>query len=444
MASGREGAYLLYDVLLYASGLFALPWVGLRCLVSLRYRSDLSARLGRGPVLEGAAPRVLLHGVSVGEVSAMRPLVGELRARRPDLHLVVSSSTPGGRQTARRLFPDLDVVAFPIDFRGACRRFLARVRPAAVVLMELEIWPNFLRGCSARQVPVAIVNGRITERSLSGYLRFQSLLPQFDRIALYGVQNELYAKRFERLEVPPERIVRTGNLKFDVLPDSDDDAAWRASPWPAWTGGRPALALGSTHAPEELELLTAAAGRPEFADVLFLVVPRHPERAPRLLRELRAALPGRPVQLRSAATEGAPLPAGAVLLVDGFGELEAAYRSVQVAFLGGSLIRHGGQNMLEAAALGVPVLVGPHTENFQEEVELLEAAGALRSASEAGVLLEFAADWLADPAAAGSAGRAGREALAGRRGAAASTYAALSHAGFLPSPISTPGPVGPP
>ena len=434
MAGRREGAYLLYDFLLVVGSVVLAPYVALRSLFSSRFRRSLAQRLGRAELPpEHPAGGILLHGVSVGEVKAIRPLLALLRERCPDLPLVVSSTTRSGRETAQRTYPEAPVVAFPLDLPFACRRFLEAVRPSAVVLMELEIWPNFLRACSRAGVPVAIVNGRITERSMSGYRRVQRLLPQFDRIRLYGVQNDRYAERFRQLDVPPDRVQVTGNLKYDNLPRPKE----RAGPWRAWIAGRRAVALASTHQPEEEEILRAAFSRPELDAVLFLVVPRHPDRAPRLLRQLRGEASGRPVLLRSELRPGEALPLGAVLLVDSFGELEAIYAEVDLAFVGGSLLPHGGQNVLEPAALGCPVLVGPHTENFAEEVALLRDAGALQSVESAGDLVEYMCDWLEDPAKTARVGQAASRALEGHRGAARTTLAALEQAGIF-RPSATP------
>ncbi|TAH38560.1 MAG: 3-deoxy-D-manno-octulosonic acid transferase [Planctomycetota bacterium] len=437
----RDSAYWLYDGLLWLAGLVLAPLALIRAAVSPVYRRALPGRLGFGPVLAGGARRLLLHGVSVGEVKAMRPLVAELQVRRPDLQLVLSSTTSGGRETARRLFPGLEVVTYPLDLPFAVVRFLRRVRPSAVVLMELEIWPNFLRHCTRAAVPVAIVNGRITDRSVQGYRRVQRFLPQFDRIRLYGVQNERYAERFRALHVPPDRIVVTGNLKYDNLPQAADEAAFRASPWPAWVAGRPAVALGSTHEPEERDILAAAGdwGR----NLLWIVVPRHPRRAARLRKELAGVAAGRPVLLRSELRPGQAVAEGAVLVVDSFGELEHVYRACSMAFVGGSLVAHGGQNVLEPAALGRPAAVGPHTENFADEVALLEAAGGLARVGDARALVGLLAVWLREPRRAASAGEAAADALAVRRGAATCTLQALEQARLLPERGSSPGDLPP-
>ncbi|KAA3607753.1 MAG: hypothetical protein DWQ01_11735 [Planctomycetota bacterium] len=431
MAEGREGAYILYDSLLYTASFLLLPWLLLRWIFSASFRTTLPGRLGAVSLpSDESVPTLLLHGVSVGEVKAMGPLVDLLKEEHPNLALVLSTTTAGGRQTAKQLYPDLPVVSFPVDLPFACRRFLRRVKPCAVLLMELEIWPNFLRACSRSQVPVAIINGRITERSRRRYLRVQRLLPQFDRIALYGVQNHRYADRFRSLDVPVDRIVTTGNLKYDNLPQVE--AVALDSPWPGWLAGQAAVAVGSTHPPEEVELIAEACRRPELQQVVWLVVPRHPHRAGKLIRELEGVVGDRPLRLRSRLSPEDRLAPGTILVVDTFGELEKVYAAGCVAVVGGSLIPHGGQNVLEPAALGRPVVVGPYTENFEEEVSWLAEAGGLERAQDAASLLGFVARWLQKPDLARQAGAAGCRALDSRRGAARTTLTALENAALLP------------
>lgn len=428
MSERRAGVYFVYQALLALGSLLILPWVAVRLVVQPGFRRGLPRRLGFVARSGEDRPRVLLHGVSVGEVKALRPLVARLRAERPGHELLVSASTPSGLDTARQAFPDLRVVHFPLDYAGSARRFLERVRPTAVVLAELEIWPNFLRACARRAIPVAIVNGRITERSMAGYRKVQRLLPQFDRIALYCVQNERYAERFRALNVAPESVTVTGNLKYDALVRGD---ALPGPPWTTWLAGAPAVVLASTHDPEEARILEGWEQLEDAPACRMVVVPRHPRRASALAAQLRRALPERPVLLRSETDEGAALPETAILVVDTFGELESIYPAVDVAIVGGSLIPHGGQNVLEPAAFARPVLVGPHVDNFAEEVALLEEAGGLQKAPDLAVLLESARRWLENPGLARAAGDAGRAALDARRGATATTYAALARAGLF-------------
>jgi len=428
MSDRRRAVYFVYQLLLAVGSLLLAPWALIRLALQPEFRQGLPARFGFTDRLAPAPKRVLLHGVSVGEVKALRPLVRLIEEQLPGHAIVVSASTPSGLATAQQAFPHADVVRFPLDYSGAVKRFLRRIQPTTVILAELEIWPNFLRQCSRNGVPVAIVNGRITERSMAGYRKVQRLLPQFDRIAMYCVQNPRYAERFLALDVPKESVVVTGNMKFDSLPQGGGE---RQQPWASWLNGAPSWVLASTHDPEERQILAAFSERELPRELRTIVVPRHPRRASQLFQELRKLDLGRPLLLRSELKDGQAIPAGAVLVVDRFGELESIYSACQIAFLGGSLIEHGGQNVLEAAAFGVPVLIGPHIENFVEEVRLLKAAGGLQSAEDVQLLLELLANWLHNPGAAQAAGDAGRDALDAERGATHTTFTALNQAGLF-------------
>jgi len=424
-------AFLLYDILLLLAGIMLLPFVAWRALRSRDFSRTLPARFGFVTNLPASEGRVLLHGVSVGEVKALRPLVLELQQRFPHRDLVIASSTPTGLAAARNLFKDLQVVAYPLDLSGAGRRFLARVKPSLVVLAELEIWPNFLRSCAILDIEVAIVNGRITERSMSGYRRVQRWLPQFDRIALYGVQNQRYAERFQKLSVPDNRIVVTGNLKYDNLPTASDDAAFETSVWSKWKRSHPMVVWASTHEPEELQLIKPWLQRKDSLDAVAVIVPRHPRRAGSLLQQLSKEVGGRSLLRLSESRHLDELPAGSILVVDAFGELETIYRASRGAFLGGSLIDHGGQNMLEAAAVGVPVVVGPHTENFLEEVDILASNDGLQVVEDPFKVVEWLILWLQNPELGAECGRNAANTLESERGAAQSTIRALQESGLL-------------
>lgn len=427
----RRAAFLLYDFLLILVGILLIPFALYRAIRSPDFRRSLPGRLGFADALPQVSERILLHGVSVGEVKALKPLVTELRLQRPQSALVISSSTPTGLATARQLFPDLPVVAYPLDMPGTSRRFLHRVKPTLVILAELEIWPNFLANCARANIHVAIVNGRITERSLEGYRRVQKWLPQFDRIALYGVQNQRYADRFSGLDVSPERVVVTGNLKYDNLPTPTEDAEFEASCWARWASGPPMVVLASTHEPEETQLLEQWNKTAEAKDAVLVVVPRHPRRCPKLVPQLRRTASEMPLGLLSQVEGDAALHAGSILVVDAFGQLEYLYRVAKMAFVGGSLMEHGGQNMLEPAVFGLPVVVGMHTENFLEEVAVLEKGEGLKRAKDPVEVVEWLLRWLQNPANAQVLGERGAAALESQRGAAQSTVLALHQADLL-------------
>ncbi len=423
---GRRLVYFIYDTILHFLAILVLPLSFFRALRDGEpkvFFQRLGFLLPQG-IPEGS---LLLHGVSVGEIVALRPLLKAIQEKHPSTSLIVSSTTRSGRKTANRLFPGTTVLPFPMDLPWTTWLYLKKIKPSAVVLLELEIWPNFLRNCDQNSIPVAIANGRITEKSLDGYRRVQRFLPQFDKIALYCVQNEAYAERFCALSVPEDRVHITGNLKFDSLPPTIE----AQSPWKDWFLDASLFVMASTHSPEEVDILSEIIQDPDMKSLCIAIVPRHPDRAASLFSKLKSLLGARPLFLRSEMKEGEPLPEGSVMLVDTFGELEAIYPSGTVAFLGGSLIPHGGQNVLEAAAAGLPVLVGPHMGNFEEEMRLLRGIGALQSGATPTALVRCLKEWLKQDSLAEEAGRTGQCALESGRGATERTRVLLQEAGLL-------------
>ncbi len=422
---GRFALHVVYDLALWLAVLVASPWWIARTLVDPVFRTMVSQRLGFG--LPAAPPerrgkRVVVHGVSVGEVKAASSIVARLAEERPDLEVVISTTTATGAEVARRTYPHLTVVRFPFDFAFIVRRFLRRVAPAAVVLIELEVWPNFLRAANRSGVPIAVANGRITERSFPRYLRFRKLMPQFQRISLFCVQDEVYAARFEELSNDRDRILVTGNVKADSLPSGrlaiDPELARHLG----GADGQPVLVAGSTHDPEER--LVVEAWRAKAPDARLVLVPRHPERVPAICRELAEL--GAPAQRLTVLRAGAETPdPRRPVIVDTIGELEQVYALADLVFVGGSLIPHGGHNMLEPAAQERPVLYGPHVGNFLHEAALLEGAGAALRLADPADLAEALADLFADEAARDRMARAGLEAVRGVQGATARTVRAL-------------------
>jgi 3-deoxy-D-manno-octulosonic-acid transferase len=321
---------------------------------------------------------VWIHGVSVGEVKAASNFIAELRRRRPDLQLLVSATTPNGHLIARQEYPDLPVVFYPIDFANCPARALDRLQPRCVLLMELEVWPNFLQAARKRDVPVAVINGRISERTFRGYRLARGLLPQLDLISKYCVQDRAYERRLLDLGVAKERVSVTGNMKYDSVRmgrHTEEAPALRAWLAPA---GELVLVAGSTHDDEEAVVLAAVA-RVQAGGALPLrvvLVPRHPERAAAICEVVRAAGHS-PVRWSAVADAPPPLGPADVVVVDTIGQLQRFYTACDVAFVGGSLIEHGGQNMLEPAAEGKATIFGPHTANFRRDVELLLCAEAV-------------------------------------------------------------------
>jgi 3-deoxy-D-manno-octulosonic-acid transferase len=370
----------IYQPLFLLALLCYAPVMLWRVATSRAYRRSMRERLGFVPVRKGTEEAIWIHGVSVGEIKAAANFIHLLRRRRPDLRIVVSSTTPNGHLVARQQYPDLPVIFYPLDIGRSPSRALKRIRPRCVLLMELEIWPNFLAAARRLDVPVAVINGRISERTLKGYRLARGLLPQLDLIASYCVQDGMYRQRLLELGVDPRRILVTGNMKYDsVVMGGHEHAAATLRPWLA-ASDEVVLVAGSTHADEEQFVLqTVAELAPTLPRLLRLVlVPRHPERSPGVCEQVVAA---GFVAVRWSEVGAAPslptLARNAVVVVDTIGQLQRFYSACDVAFVGGSLIPHGGQNMLEPAAQQKATIFGPNTANFRQDVELLRAAEAV-------------------------------------------------------------------
>lgn len=429
-ALGLMGLRALYDLAWLTLILLGSPWWVGRSLLSRSFRQMVAERLCLRLPRLGPAPaggRVMVHGVSVGEVKASKSLV---EALRPHHEVIVSASTDSGLLVARELYPDLTVVRFPLDFRPVVSRFLRRLRPTAVVLLELEIWPLFVRSAAQAGVPTAIVSGRITPSSFANYRRFGPTLTQFSAVRLFAAQTRTYAERFLALGAPAERIQVTGNVKVDGLDAEAREPGPRARALAAelgLDGTRPVLVAGSTHGPEEVTACLAfRAAAPEARVVL---VPRHPPRVPEVVEALRAE--GLDPQLLTELRGGAAVDPTRPCIVDTIGELERLYALASLAFVGGTLIDHGGQNVLEPAARGLAVLHGPDVANFTQEAALLEQAGASRVVEDGASLERAVRELLADPAGTAAMGEAGRRAVAGQRGATQRTVEALYAHGIL-------------
>lgn len=382
-----------------------------RRLASGGWRSDARTRNGRiGPVARLApGPRILLHGVSVGETNALEPLVDALAASPLQPDVVVSSSTETGFERARRMHgARREVVRFPLDFTWMAERFLDELRPDLVVLAELELWPSFLAACARRSIPVCVVNGRMSARSFHGYRMSRPLVRRmFSRLALVAAQTEAYRERFAALGVPVEQTCVVGSLKWDAARQVPDAATARdLADALGIDRSRPLVVAGST-GPGEEEVLLAALPR----GCQLLLAPRNPDRWDQVAG-LRAGMPRRSRERQLGRSE--------VILLDTIGELTAAYLLADAVFIGRSLSPLGGSNPLESVALGKPTVIGPHHENFAGVVaDLVEAGGMVVSADP----MKVVGEWLADPAAGEAVAARGLDAVAGHRGTAAATAA---------------------
>ena len=371
--------YFAYSVLLSLVLLLSAPWWLLEMLRYGKYRAGLRERLGAVPerLKDTSAQRTIwIHAVSVGEVLAVSRMVEELKARLPEWRAVVSTTTDTGQKLARERFGESNVFYFPLDLSWAVKAYLRALRPRLLVLAESEFWPNLLHQAHEMGVPVAAVNARVSDRSLPRYLRFRGLLrPVMRNVDVFLAQSEEDARRLVAMGAPAERVRVGGNLKFEVKPPvasafvDDFTAAVRREQI------GPVIVAGSTLEGEEAMLLECFRRVIQtFPAAVMLLAPRHPERFEAVAGLLKAST--MPWQRRSE-WNGEELQAGCVFFLDTIGELASLYQFADLAFVGGSLVPKGGHNVLEAAQFGLPILVGPHTENFRDIIGVFQRAQAL-------------------------------------------------------------------
>ncbi|NJC89292.1 MAG: 3-deoxy-D-manno-octulosonic acid transferase [Desulfuromonas sp.] len=372
--------YLLYDLILCLSALVLVPYYLLRGVRYGKTRRGIRERLGsyRKGFCNGLHGRrvIWVHAVSVGETRAVAPLLRALRQRYPDAVLLLSHVTETGREVALTV-PEVDhCIFFPFDLSWVVRRVLRRIRPAIVVLMETEIWPNFVRAAHLQGIPVVLVNGRISDRSLPRYRMAGKLLqPILAGVTAFCMQTAQDARRIRLLGATPEQIMVSGNLKFD-MPEPQVASSSQAQLLQKFLLPADSLVwvAGSTHAGEEKLVAEVYCQLLEIHPRLFLVlVPRRPERVRQVGEEL-AKLNLRHVLRTAIDGDIQQLQAGDVLLVDTVGEMLTFYAMADIVFVGGSLVPVGGHNILEASLLNKPVIYGPHMQNFKEIAGLIRKA----------------------------------------------------------------------
>lgn len=409
--------------LLLPLALLRLLW---RSRLAPAYRERWGERLG----VYQSSPRqadVWVHAVSVGEVQAAQPLIRHLLRR--ECSVLVTTTTPTGARRVEDLFEGaVQHLYTPFDLTWIVQRFLSAVRPRLVLVMETEIWPNTLAACERRGIEVLLINARLSARSAAGYRRLRRFSAEtMRRFALIAAQSADDAARFRMLGVTPERIFVTGSIKFDVqLPASLMDRAEVMRL--VWGPNRPVWVAASTHEGEEEQLLAVHDSvRAALPAALLVLVPRHPERFERV-----AALAKRHGMVLARRSQGQSCDEGTqVFLGDTMGELPVFFAAADVAFIGGSLVPSGGHNLLEPAALGVPVLIGPHSFNFAEITRLLLAKEAAIAVADAQALGDWLIRLLGDAAERARIGENGRRAVEQNRGALAQVIALVD--GRLPA-----------
>lgn len=395
------------------------PWLLWRYLRWGKNRRGWSQKLfGLTPRRDSRRPCIWFHAVSVGEVNLLAPVLQCLSARRPDVEVVISTTTETGFDLARQKYENLSVFFFPLDFSWAIHNALKRTQPDLIVLSELELWPNFIRlasqfaGPAVRQAqatrnlpvgtPVVVVNARLSDSSFRGYRRLGTVMTgTFKRLSFVMTQNETYARRFRELGCSDSRVVVTGSVKFDGLEtDRRNQKSRQLAGLARLQEDEVVFVAGSTQIEEDvLAAIVYQQLVDRYPKLRLVLVPRHPERVALLVRRLNQM--GLPVQLRSQLestnTATASADPKSVLVVDVIGELGAWWGVADAAYVGGSMGSRGGQNMIEPAAYGIPIAFGPRTENFADIVAQLLADQAATVVHDLAELNSFVEDVLANP-----------------------------------------------
>jgi 3-deoxy-D-manno-octulosonic-acid transferase len=431
--------YALYSLLTAAGMVLLLPYFFVRGLIRGKYLDNIPERFGwrfppelRNDILEGTKEKsIWIHAVSVGEVLAVVPLAQLLKKRYPNRPLFVSTTTATGQKLARERMQFADAIFyFPLDWNGPVRRALRATQAAAVIVVETEIWPNFLRECRRAGVPVIFVNGRLSERSFRGFRRALSyssgvlrgfLKRVLNDATLFLMQSTEDAARVRALGAPAERVMVTGNLKYDLAePPPNPLSDWLKEEL-SRNDRRPVIVAGSVLADEEMPILRAFADIERgFPNALLILAPRKPEQfnnaAAIITQTGHPLVRRREIVLNGAGNRVLAQP-GSVFLLDSLGELASVYRLADVVFVGGSMVPSGGHNILEPAAFSKVPVYGPHMDNFREMAGNFSEAGASIQVSSSGELASAWSGLLQDPARAARMGACALELVDRNRGA---------------------------
>jgi len=419
-------SYLLNLVYLITL-ILASPWLAYNAIRKGKYRQGWGAKfLGRVPYRSAERTGIWLHAVSVGEVNLLQPLLAAIEEKHPDWECVISTTTRTGYELARQKYAPRSVFYCPLDFSWAVRNALRRIHPQLLVLVELELWPNLIRWTQRSGIPVAVVNGRLSASSARGYSRIRFLIRKLLRATnLIAVQNDEYAERFRQLGTTESQLHVTGSLKFDGIEMDRQNPATQQLATLAGIDDRHTVFLaGSTQAPEEQIAVSVfrelVKGHPNLR---LILVPRHPER----FSEVANMLDQQGIQWlrRSELIPGKETAAPPVLLVDAMGELGAWWGTAQIAFVGGSLGKRGGQNMIEPSGYGAAVSFGPHTQNFRDIVEMLRQHDAAIVVENQQELAAFVKRCLEEPKFARQLGQRAQQFVASQNGATTRTVALL-------------------
>lgn len=421
---------IVLDIVYLLAIIIALPYYLFRFATSSYYRAGLLERFGATDYTDYAddKPVIWLHGASIGEVNACERLIPLLQSQLPDYRLVISTLTPSAQKLVKQKYPDIFSFFFPLDLSFICTRVLKRVTPKLVILMEQELWPNFILACSRRDIPMILLNGRITEHTLRRYNLLRWLFkPILNRIKYLCVQNEDYRRRFEALGVMPIKAQVTGNMKYDSL-GLPDEPGTREHYRSLYDIRKNDLVIigGSTHAPEEEMLFDVYIKlSKEHNNLRLILAPRHPFR----FDEVEGIIKARGLEFvrHSHLMEIATTRQGGfrndsrveIILLDTMGELAKVYTAGDIVFVGGSLVDRGGQSILEPAALGKPIIAGPSMYNFSIPARALQDAGALKTVNNEDELYQAFKNIISDTNLRITMGQKAKETIANQQGATA-------------------------
>ncbi len=429
----------MLDIVYLLLLLLASPWLLFRAWTTGRYREGLSQKLwGAVPILPPISqPTLWLHAVSVGEVNLLPILVSRLEKTIPGVRCVISTTTKTGMEVAKKRFENYTVFYFPLDFSWAVKRAINRIKPTAIILAELEVWPNLTRFAQNAGVKLIVANGRISDKSFQSYRRAKFFLRSaFKRVDKVISQSKSVSDKFIELGVAPENVITIGSIKFDGAKTDRNSAAVCAVKklsgsntsgdfWAGISEQDIVFLAGSTQDPEEKMALDAFNSLTDtYPQLRLIIVPRHPERfesVAEMLSENKAVFVKRTdlnSETTADSTTGRPAK---ILLVNAMGELSAWWGTCHIAFVGGSMGSRGGQNMIEPAAYGAAVSFGPQTSNFRDIVSLLLEAQAAKVVQDGTQLQQFVAQCLANPDQTAAIGQRAQNLVLSQQGAADKT-----------------------
>ena len=432
MKTARRPSFLLtlaLDLFYWLLALLGWPVLLVMFLSKRKWREGFRERMGFVAKLPPHPLRIWVHAISVGEVEAARSLVPALKEKFPSAEIVFSTTTRTGRQRAVKIFPDLTLFHYPLDFPWAVHLALSRIRPTAIVEVEPEWWPNFLLTAARRGIPVVAVNLRITEKAIGGYRRIGWLVRRMiNSMTVIGVQNEEYRRRLRSLGGDPQRIVVTGQMKYDNVTFEPAPGAEDLARDLGLADHERLIVAGST-GPGEEQVLLEAFGRlkAEMPELRLAIVPRKPERFDEVARQINNA-GFRAIRRSETRSKPAEADPEAIILGDTMGELMTFYQLGCCAFIGRSLIPLGGSNPIDPAGLGLPLVFGPHMFNFPEAEELFVRGDAARVVGDVNSLAETLGELLQSPETLKAMGQRAREAVRCRQGATAANVELLARA----------------